>query len=54
MKKGLTQYALAKKLNKSHWWVSRVERGLIEVSGDEKIKITKALGTKAEEVFSHE
>jgi len=47
----LTQYALAKKINKSHWWVSRVERGLIEIGKDEKIKIAKVLGATIKEVF---
>lgn len=47
----LTQYALAKKINESHWWVSRVERGLIEISKDEKIKIAKVLGTTIKEIF---
>ena len=51
VKKRLTQYALAKKLNKSHWWISRVERGLTKVNEDEKIKIAKALGVDVREVF---
>ena len=52
LKKGLTQYALAKEVNKSHWWVSRLERGLTEVSEDEKIKIAKALGTEVKKIFA--
>jgi len=51
LKRRLTQYALAKKLNKSPWWVSRVERGLTEVSENEKIKIAKVLGVEVREVF---
>lgn len=51
VKKRLTQYALAKKLNKSHWWISRVERGLTKVNEDEKIKIAKALGVDVREIF---
>ncbi|MEA3485206.1 MAG: helix-turn-helix transcriptional regulator [Candidatus Aerophobetes bacterium] len=51
LRKRLTQYALGKKVNKSHWWISRVERGLTKASGDEKIKIAKTLGTEVEEIF---
>ncbi|MCD6318701.1 helix-turn-helix transcriptional regulator [Candidatus Aerophobetes bacterium] len=51
LKRRLTQYALAKKLNKSPWWVSRVERGLTKVSESEKIKIAKVLGVEVREVF---
>jgi len=51
LKRRLTQYALAKKVNKSHWWVSRVERGLTKVSEDEKIQIAKVLKTEAKEIF---
>jgi len=52
LEKRLTQYALAKKINKSPWWISRVERGLTPASKNEKMKIAKALGTKIEEIFS--
>jgi len=52
LKKGLTQYTLAKEVNKSHWWISRLERGLTEVSGDEKIKIAKALETEVKKIFA--
>ena len=52
LEKRLTQYALAKKINKSPWWISIVERGLTFVSKNEKMKIAKVLGTKIEEVFS--
>ena len=51
MKKRLTQYALAKEVNKSHWWILRLERELIEVSKDEKTKIAKALGTEVKKIF---
>lgn len=51
LKKRLTQYGLAKKVNRSPWWISRVERGLTEVSKDEKLKIAKALGIEVKEIF---
>jgi len=51
LKKRLTQYALARKVNRSHWWVSKVERGLSNLSEDEKIKIAKALETEVKEIF---
>jgi len=51
LKKRLTQYALARKVNRSHWWVSRVERGLINLNEDEKIKIAKALETEVKKIF---
>ncbi|MEA1964556.1 MAG: helix-turn-helix transcriptional regulator [Candidatus Aerophobetes bacterium] len=51
LRKRLTQYALGKKVNKSHWWVSRVERGFTRASKDEKIKIAKALEIGVEEIF---
>ncbi|MBE0477888.1 helix-turn-helix transcriptional regulator [Candidatus Aerophobetes bacterium] len=51
LRKGLTQHGVGKKVNKSHWWVSRVERGLIKVSEDEKIEIAKALESVVEEIF---
>lgn len=51
LRKGRTQYALAKRLNKSHWWISRLERGLVEATEDEKIKIAKALGDEIKEIF---
>jgi len=51
LKKRLTQYALAKKVRTSPWQISRVERGLTEISKDEKIKIAKALGTEVKEIF---
>jgi len=51
LEKRLTQYTLAKKINRSPWWISRVERGLTPVSKDEKIKIAKALGTEVWELF---
>jgi len=51
LKKERTQYALAKKVNKSHWWISRVERGLTEITKEERIKIAKALGSEVKEIF---
>lgn len=51
LKKRLTQYALAKKVGTSPWRISRVERGMTKIGEDEKIKIAKALGTEAEEIF---
>ena len=51
LKKRLTQYALAKKLNRYPWWVSRVERGLTRASEDEKIRIAKTLGTEVKQIF---
>lgn len=51
LKKGGSQYALAKKVNKSSWWISRVERGLTEITKEEKIKIAKALGSEAKKIF---
>jgi DNA-binding XRE family transcriptional regulator len=51
LKKRLTQYALAKKVRTSPWRISRVERGLTEISKDEKIKIAKALETEVKRIF---
>jgi len=51
LKKGVTQYALAKQVNKSPWWISRVERGLTEINGHDKMQIAKALGTEVKEIF---
>ena len=42
---------LAKKVNKSHWCISRIEGGLTKVSKDEKIKIAKALETEVKRIF---
>ncbi len=52
LEKRLTQYALAKKVDKSPWWICRVERGLTPCEQKEKMKIAEALGTKVEEIFS--
>jgi transcriptional regulator with XRE-family HTH domain len=51
LKRRLTQYALAKKVNRSPSWISRIERGRSETSEDQKIKIAKALGTEVKEIF---
>jgi len=42
---------LTEEIDKSPWWISRVERELGKISKEEKIKIAKALETEVKRIF---
>ena len=44
-------YTVAKKMNKSDVWVSKVARGLIDPSDFDKEQLSKILGKPVDELF---